>query len=102
MRGRDGPRNLRLYRSFTDRKSTRLNSSHLGTSYAVFCLKQKLSLLGDTAAVRAVCWCGRGGFPASSCARPLSPGVCHFLHRFFLIIRAPPKFTLFPYATLFR
>src|SRR6201999_4624038 len=29
--GRDGP----------DRKSTRLNSSHLGISYAVFCLKKK-------------------------------------------------------------
>src|ERR1035438_10544902 len=26
-------------RGFTDRKSTRLNSSHLGISYAVFCLK---------------------------------------------------------------
>src|SRR5699024_12057267 len=25
----------------TDRKSTRLNSSHVSTSYAVFCLKQK-------------------------------------------------------------
>src|SRR5262245_46905629 len=29
------------YRMFTDRKSTRLNSSHLGISYDVFCLKQK-------------------------------------------------------------
>src|ERR1039458_3604915 len=28
--------------SFLDRKSTRLNSSHLGTSYAVFCLKKKI------------------------------------------------------------
>src|ERR1035441_10992324 len=28
-------------RSFRDRKSTRLNSSHLGISYAVFCLKKK-------------------------------------------------------------
>src|SRR5438045_7957734 len=28
-------------RSPTDRKSTRLNSSHLGISYAVFCLKKK-------------------------------------------------------------
>src|SRR5262245_1111199 len=28
----------RLY-SYIDRKSTRLNSSHLGISYAVFCLK---------------------------------------------------------------
>src|ERR1039458_8460746 len=27
-----------------DRKSTRLNSSHLGISYAVFCLKKKLAL----------------------------------------------------------
>src|SRR5258705_8230408 len=28
-------------RSRPDRKSTRLNSSHLGISYAVFCLKKK-------------------------------------------------------------
>src|ERR1035438_5382407 len=30
-------------RSFADRKSTRLNSSHLGISYAVFCLKKNKS-----------------------------------------------------------
>src|ERR1035441_10789520 len=30
-----------LQRSAIDRKSTRLNSSHLGISYAVFCLKKK-------------------------------------------------------------
>src|SRR5256885_3822921 len=29
-----------------DRKSTRLNSSHLVISYAVFCLKKKMTLLG--------------------------------------------------------
>src|SRR5205814_9904669 len=28
----------------SDRKSTRLNSSHLGISYAVFCLKKKILL----------------------------------------------------------
>src|SRR5437899_8573995 len=28
-------------RNVQDRKSTRLNSSHLGISYAVFCLKKK-------------------------------------------------------------
>src|SRR5205814_6719257 len=28
-------------RALGDRKSTRLNSSHLGISYAVFCLKKK-------------------------------------------------------------
>src|SRR5436853_5709129 len=30
-----------------DRKSTRLNSSHLGISYAVFCLKKKTSTQFD-------------------------------------------------------
>src|SRR3712207_6868755 len=29
----------------TDRKSTRLNSSHANISYAVFCLKKKISIL---------------------------------------------------------
>src|SRR5438445_4599638 len=29
----------------TDRKSTRLNSSHANISYAVFCLKKKMTLL---------------------------------------------------------
>src|SRR5258705_1545186 len=31
-----------------DRKSTRLNSSHLGISYAVFCLKKKKLRIGFT------------------------------------------------------
>src|SRR5258705_8270514 len=31
-----------------DRKSTRLNSSHLGISYAVFCLKKKKSVTCKT------------------------------------------------------
>src|SRR5437870_11297889 len=30
---------------WTDRKSTRLNSSHVAISYAVFCLKQKMDLV---------------------------------------------------------
>src|SRR5262245_63955564 len=30
-----------------DRKSTRLNSSHLGISYAVFCLKKKTKIKYD-------------------------------------------------------
>src|SRR5690625_6791254 len=29
------------FRQLTDRKSTRLNSSHVAISYAVFCLKKK-------------------------------------------------------------
>ena len=47
--------------NYTDRKSTRLNSSHITISYAVFCLK-----------------------------------------KIFLMIRRPPRSTLFPYTTLFR
>src|SRR5690625_5735492 len=35
-------RRLRFYSmNFPDRKSTRLNSSHVAISYAVFCLKKK-------------------------------------------------------------
>src|SRR5256886_9680895 len=33
------------YRTFRDRKSTRLNSSHSQISYAVFCLKKKMHRL---------------------------------------------------------
>src|SRR5205814_10411684 len=39
-RGRVGALD-RAERDAEDRKSTRLNSSHLGISYAVFCLKKK-------------------------------------------------------------
>src|SRR5256885_9139094 len=35
--------------SFADRKSTRLNSSHLVISYAVFCLKKKKAVPNTTA-----------------------------------------------------
>src|SRR5258705_9206979 len=40
-----------------DRKSTRLNSSHLGISYAVFCLKKKKkhSFLFDICVSKADC-----------------------------------------------
>src|SRR5256885_5136031 len=37
---------------FKDRKSTRLNSSHLVISYAVFCLKKKKNLYVDAAVVQ--------------------------------------------------
>src|SRR5260221_1314488 len=35
----------------TDRKSTRLNSSHTVISYAVFCLKKKMKAITDRASV---------------------------------------------------
>src|SRR5262245_63366797 len=39
--GRGPKGGVRKIRRQVDRKSTRLNSSHLGISYAVFCLKKK-------------------------------------------------------------
>src|SRR5437660_5597788 len=37
----DTPDQAHLSRPYLDRKSTRLNSSHVAISYAVFCLKKK-------------------------------------------------------------
>src|SRR5438477_8180844 len=37
----EGPHITRPIHEATDRKSTRLNSSHMSISYAVFCLKKK-------------------------------------------------------------
>src|SRR5256885_5815492 len=41
VRDRDEPAHRRVASERVDRKSTRLNSSHLVISYAVFCLKKK-------------------------------------------------------------
>src|ERR1039457_4148421 len=74
-----------LFRS--DRKSTRLNSSHLVISYAVFCLKKQASAPGS----RGECQNAAFGIHA------LHQLVCSDLF-FFLMIRRPPRFTLFPYT----
>src|SRR3990170_2115377 len=94
-----------------DRKSTRLNSSHQIISYAVFCLKK------NRPATRLS--------PASLLERPFAPVLLASARRpaggksarwgrkptrarstsrraFFLMIRRPPRSTLFPYTTLFR
>src|SRR5438874_4904391 len=47
-RRNEGQRSRRL-----DRKSTRLNSSHVEISYAVFCLKKKTKAYSDTAQRRS-------------------------------------------------
>src|ERR1035438_3504819 len=98
---------------FLDRKSTRLNSSHLGISYAVFCLKKKKTHRACT---------GSATFPSRPHTAPLrlrlfraghGRGDCRSagwrltaptlsLCFFFLMIRRPPRSTLFPYTTLFR
>src|SRR5690554_1712334 len=67
--------------SFLDRKSTRLNSSHVRISYAVFCLKKKKNKILQY---------------------HLRYNHSISLSFFFLLIRRPPRSTLFPYTTLFR
>src|SRR5215469_14272765 len=77
-----------------DRKSTRLNSSHVEISYAVFCLKKKNTRLQQIKPVRA-------NIPMPLIShRQLYLSSPFFL--FFLMIRRPPRSTLFPYTTLFR
>src|SRR3954462_12715086 len=100
-----------LFRS--DRKSTRLNSSHTIISYAVFCLKKKkrkseevLSTAG-TVVERRVRACvhhtiSRPAPHRSMLLHPLFPSCSCFFFFFFLMIRRPPRSTLFPYTTLFR
>src|SRR6266566_220433 len=97
----------------TDRKSTRLNSSHLVISYAVFCLKKKINVfeIGGGRKKdrrRPAPDAEHGGdvhadpdlLPGAQAAGvPLGP-VGSVL--FFLMIRRPPRSTLFPYTTLFR
>src|ERR1035438_8218701 len=92
--------------NWIDRKSTRLNSSHLGISYAVFCLKKRnpdcsLELHG-AATVRA----SLGGSQTRTeclfhaCRSPLTdPDNRHF---FFLKLRPPPEISPFPHPAPFR
>src|ERR1022692_3509541 len=89
--------------TWTDRKSTRLNSSHLVISYAVFCLKKKLPGQAGTGQIPLRLLAvspdehylrGRAG--------PSNTVYISDLVVFFLMIRRPPGSTLFPYPTLFR
>src|ERR1022692_4858297 len=93
-----------------DRKSTRLNSSHLVISYAVFCLKKEKNSHGraperNSEAVSASdpsCYyrneslCSAGIWEAGPRGRA---GGGSF---FFLRFRRPPSPALFPYKTLSR
>src|ERR1022692_3916509 len=96
-----------------DRKSTRLNSSHLVISYAVFCLKKKKKKQENAAAVTEseapttydTNWNRRLGPLVLVCSASLAVvvGCLGFVFFFFfLMIRRPPRSTLFPYTTLFR
>src|SRR6202043_85386 len=97
-------------RAIQDRKSTRLNSSHVKISYAVFCLKKKHHNPhgGQAAPVETTPTVpprpaprAPRVVPRAPLRRPLrqSPAARSL---FFLMIRRPPRSTLFPYTTLFR
>src|ERR1039458_3567493 len=76
-------------RTPTDRKSTRLNSSHLGISYAVFCLKISQHTVLTTAL---------GLEPL----RDFAQIAVLELVVFFLKMRRPRSSTLFPYTPPFH
>src|ERR1039457_3902209 len=93
-----------LFRS--DRKSTRLNSSHLVISYAVFCLKKKKN---NNRKTPGVTYTGetdpqtRGA--RATCARSQRPTLCAvgivarsyvFFFFFFFNDAAPPDFSPLP------
>src|SRR6266516_406391 len=96
--------------SKTDRKSTRLNSSHRTISYAVFCLKKK-KMERYISAAQKISSIALGS-PRSSIHNdlillPANISQENHIPRlpigiFFFMIRRPPSSTLFPYTTLFR
>src|SRR6516164_6298909 len=93
-----------------DRKSTRLNSSHRSTSYAVFCLKKKRrrrQLLEDVphpaaeAAQQLILLTAQPPLRKDQHAAAGKQPADRVLH----FGRLPPKpgfLTLYPFATLFR
>src|ERR1017187_9767422 len=91
-----------------DRKSTRLNSSHRCISYAVFCLKKKYNA-AHSCNSRVICRVGgqvarrcRGRARTVKGKLAILPQLSVIPFVFFLMIRRPPRSTLFPYTTLFR
>src|ERR1039457_711533 len=96
-----------------DRKSTRLNSSHLVISYAVFCLKKKKNNYSSRHPVRpdqahrhvVALPCERVSVSPALIAMGYREGWCGlvlFFFFFFLMIRRPPRSPLFPTPTLSR
>src|ERR1035441_2356968 len=85
--------------STVDRKSTRLNSSHLGISYAVFCLKKNKWRRSSNRLLR-LCWherasllrlSVRGSSLRSPCGGEQTVLVwCLALVSFFFLRRGPP------------
>src|SRR6202453_104400 len=90
--------------SVVDRKSTRLNSSHLRISYAVFCLKKNRQKLRAATRVDAPVLNGCDEFPCGDSWRgchpaepaSASPTGDDSQQSFFLNNGFPPNFNFFP------
>src|ERR1022692_3555748 len=96
-----------------DRKSTRLNSSHLVISYAVFCLKKKKKKTKQDIQPVSVAPAVHLLSSTHRLDRVVNYLMLEWFEAFFfndtatteiysLFIRGPPRSTLFPYTTLFR
>src|SRR6266571_4628315 len=99
-------------RWWRDRKSTRLNSSHMSISYAVFCLKKKKKFADDITCYHdsktdarddiLLFYLVAAGLSEKEAHALLIQSFVVVVIFFFLMIRRPPRSTLFPYTTLFR
>src|SRR5476651_2555065 len=101
---RNSPGKSLIYCDFIDRKSTRLNSSHANISYAVFCWKKQNAWLVYTQFLievptgKMAILIRKTGIDLKN-EDEVAPTEKHI---FFLMIRRPPRSTLFPYTSLFR
>src|SRR6266536_333966 len=77
-----------------------LEKKKTNSSVAIFAEKKTMFMVVFTPSVLNVCW--RIGCPYRSFSPPGSSFLRIFLFFFFLMIRRPPRSTLFPYTTLFR
>src|SRR6266542_3416369 len=104
---------IQLFTATGDRKSTRLNSSHGSISYAVFCLKKKKQKKADLLKINKqkktnifdITIILYRYFYISFIIIIFIYFLLFifvFFFFFFLMIRRPPRSTLFPYTTLFR
>src|SRR5439155_17122407 len=76
--GRAAPCAVRSARARrADRKSTRLNSSHVANSYAVFCLKKKIRQLRDENCVEGIAAFRPGERDPQNRTVPLDPQRAH-------------------------
>src|SRR5207253_1084176 len=90
-----GRRHAHPRRREQDRKSTRLNSSHVAISYAVFCLKKKNTHHRTVGAPA-------GGRPPPRRTLAIAKNTSSPNSTILMLLRRPPRATLFPYTTLFR